>query len=159
MSDHFERNYRPNVAIVVVNDEGLILCGERSDRDGAWQLPQGGIDEGETAEQAMYRELEEEIGTKEITLIGRLPGTITYDWPEHLYRDGYHGQEQTYFLVSLNPDAQISLCGPGRTQEFSNTEWLKFDELLSRMKSFKASAYKRGITALAELFPKKIKLK
>ncbi len=146
------KGYRPNVAIVVVNKEGLILACRRSDGYKVWQFPQGGIEKGETVEEAMWRELEEEIGTCDVKLIGRLPGTITYDWPPHLHRRGHCGQEQTYFLVRLKKNAVINLDSH-EDPEFDKTEWVNYDTFLERIEGFKADAYRLALEGLRELYP------
>lgn len=144
--------FRKNVAIVVVNAEGLILAAERSDVPGAWQLPQGGIDEGEDEETAMFRELEEEIGTREVDILERLPEVIRYDWPESLYDRGYRGQEQTYFLVRLRPTARIDLTTHTK-QEFSQIAWMNAEEFLKLVRGFKADAYRTAVSRFRVLLP------
>lgn len=144
--------FRRNVAVVVVNSDGLILACHRTDISGAWQLPQGGIESGETDEAALFRELEEEIGTREAEIIGKLPYTIRYDWPEHLYSRGYHGQEQTYFLVKLRPSAVLDLTRSSYA-EFDRCEWLQVEEFLSRVNGFKCEAYRAAIAAFQAMFP------
>lgn len=148
--------YRPNVAIVVINDEGLILACRRSDVEDAWQLPQGGIEANESLEKAMWRELEEEIGTADASLIGSLPDPIQYEWPEHLYERGYRGQRQYYFLVRLNRNACIDLTHH-EIIEFDKTEWLTAEMFLAKVQGFKAQAYKEAIEKLTTLFPHQIK--
>ena len=143
--------YRKNVAIVVVNKDGKILACQRSDIENAWQIPQGGIDEGETAEEALFRELEEELGTSAVEIIGRLPGSISYDWPEKLHWRGYQGQEQIYYLVRVNKDSDIRLFSQP-TEEFSSCEWVSVTEFFSRLSGFKKAAYTQGISQLQEMF-------
>ena len=96
--------YRPNVAAIIRRSDNKILVGERSDRPGSWQFPQGGIKTRETPEEALERELFEEVG---------LPGgsyrilerkePYRYLFDKGRTKEGYHGQEQTYFLVELLP--------------------------------------------------------
>ena len=153
-----EHGYRKNVAIVVVNSAGKILACRRSDKFRTWQLPQGGVDDNESAEEAMYRELEEEIGTSSVHLIGQLPDAIRYDWPDHLRKErGFLGQEQIYFLVQLDKDATIDLKRH-HTPEFETTEWLGISEFLTRVEGFKAEAYRAGLEQLHALFPDKMEL-
>lgn len=152
------KKYRPNVAIVVLNTEGKILTCRRADNTGAWQLPQGGIEPGENPEQAMRRELLEETNLSNISLIGCLPEAIRYDWPKHLFSRGYHGQEQTYFLVRIAPEAIISFSHLTNIEvEFDAFEWLSRKEFESRISGFKIEAYKNGIKQLDKLFPGLIK--
>lgn len=147
-----KKRYRPNVAIVVVNKKGQILACRRSDRYKIWQFPQGGIEKEETEEEAMWRELEEELGTTEAKLIGRLPKTLCYDWPEHLHRKGYCGQEQTYFLVRLKKKAVINLEAHD-PPEFDKCEWVSSSSFLERIEGFKAETYRAALEELMELFP------
>ena len=79
--------YRENVLAVIIDREKKILVGERADRPGVWQMPQGGIDKGENSEQALMRELREEIGTNMVTIIRKLDTKISYDFPEELSGD------------------------------------------------------------------------
>jgi putative (di)nucleoside polyphosphate hydrolase len=99
--------YRPNVAAIVRRSDNKILVGERSDRPGSWQFPQGGIKTRETPEEALERELFEEVG---------LPGgsyrilerkePYRYLFDKGRTKEGYHGQEQIYFLVELLPGSE-----------------------------------------------------
>lgn len=135
-------SYRKNVAAVVANSAGLILACERSDRTGAWQLPQGGIENGESPEEALFRELEEEIGTSDVTIIDRLNEVIRYDWPKKLYKKGYLGQEQHYFLVNLKEEGLLNLED---SVEFQSTKWMKPQEFIKVVEGFKAEAYETAI--------------
>ncbi len=146
--------YRRNVAIVVINDEGQLLACHRNDSTGIWQIPQGGVDEGESDEQAMFRELEEEIGTQEVHLIGQLKALIQYDWPDELIkRRGFHGQIQRYFLVRLKKKAKINLSHPNHKAEFDQCQWLSVSEFLDRVAGFKRRPYEEALLALQREFP------
>ena len=103
--------YRPNVAALIVNPDGNLLICERWTIPGAWQFPQGGVDTGESHEQALYREVREEVGlqAKHYEVVDRRDG-YRYLYPEtarekKLRKHGSHGQEQTYFLCHLKPGA------------------------------------------------------
>ncbi len=147
------KHYRPNVAIVVINDDGLLLACRRIDRKDAWQLPQGGIDDGEEAEMAMKRELEEEIGTNDVEIIGWLEETIRYDWPDDIaYKKGFRGQEQTYFLTKLKSTAQIDL-NTHHKPEFDDFDWITTKEFIKRVQGFKAEVYHKALTLLIRNFP------
>lgn len=125
MSDNVK--YRPNAAGIVVNAEGKILVGERSDVPGAWQFPQGGIQENETARQALRRELEEEIGlSPDDYEISQEKGPYRYRFPAGRKKAGYDGQEQTYFLVRLRPGKTPSL-EKAPAGEFSKLQWIAPD--------------------------------
>ncbi len=144
--------YRSNVAAIVLNSKGEILCCERSDRKGAWQLPQGGIEQGETTEEALFRELLEEILTNSVSVIGRLDGPIRYEWPEHLHSRGFIGQEQHYFLVRLTAAGEKEFSG-APSEEFAGFEWTGAAEFLARCSGFKAEAYRTALAAFREMFP------
>ena len=152
-----DKSYRKNVAAIVLNNSGNILLCERSDIPNAWQVPQGGIDEGEGVEEALLRELEEEIGNKDVEIIDRLPYTIKYDWPEELHRNGYCGQEQIYFLVSLKDENKIDLEANDEHQEFVSFEWVSLEVFFERVSSFKKDAYKKAMSDFLERNPEKIR--
>lgn len=151
-----QKKYRPNVAIVVVDDCGRILACRRNDLNDIWQIPQGGIDGIESPDVAMSRELEEEIGTNDVVVLGSLKNPIRYDWPEELYSRGFHGQEQFYYLVRIAPAAKIDLFAATKP-EFDAYAWLSLTEFLSRMSGFKRPVYERAFRALMEEFPGVIK--
>ncbi len=140
--------YRPNVAALVVNPVGNLLICERWTIPGAWQFPQGGVDAGESAEQALFREVREEIGLepKHYEVVGRREG-YRYLYPAHsrwkkLRKHGSHGQEQTYFLCHLKPDApQVNVNQ--REREFRAYRWIlpvEFD--LDWLPPFKRDVYR-----------------
>lgn len=142
--------YRPNVAVFVLNRHGEILTCERSDRRGAWQLPQGGIEEGENVREAALRELMEEIGTTSGKIISVLPKTINYDWPERLWRKGFRGQAQRYVIFALSPWAKIDLKRAFRKKlspkcEFRNYTFLDPKTFLSHISGFKRKAYRKAL--------------
>src|SRR5258707_10781372 len=98
--------YRPDVAIVVVNGRNQVFWGKRI-REHSWQFPQGGINPGETPEQAMYRELHEEVGLlpHHVRVLGRTRDWLRYDVPQHWikreWRGSYKGQKQNWYLLPL----------------------------------------------------------
>lgn len=135
--------YRPNVAAILRRSDGKILIAERMNVPGAWQFPQGGVDEGEDFEVAMYRELEEEIGVTPalVKLLERRDG-YRYAFPKGRLKYGlYGGQEQTYFLCEyFGTDSDIRL--DLHNQEFRTFQWIEpaaFD--LTWVPKFKKSVY------------------
>lgn len=99
--------YRPNVAAIIRRPDHKILVGERSDRPGSWQFPQGGIKTRETPEEALERELFEEVGLPRGSYrILERKEPYRYLFDEGRTKEGYHGQEQIYFLVELVPGFQ-----------------------------------------------------
>lgn len=141
---------RPNVALVVTDKSGRILIGERSDIAGAWQLPQGGIDAGESAEKAAWRELTEETGLTraEVMLAGRA-GPFSYRLPGGaVAARGFTGQEQTYFLFRLEePTAELR-----PNDEFRAFRWEEPATVLALAVDFKRPCY---TAAFRELFGEK----
>ena len=120
------KRYRPNVAAILQRADGRVLIGQRSDYPDSWQLPQGGIDHGESAEEALHREVREEVGSgPERYAITAQTGPHRYDFPFGEERRGFGGLEQTCFLSRLNEtgDAEIELsatCG-----EFQAVRWVE----------------------------------
>lgn len=152
-----QRPYRKNVAAVVLDDTGRILTCRRSDFPDTWQLPQGGMEDGESAEMALRRELQEEIGTADVEILGRLPEIIRYDWPPEVAYKRFRGQEQVYFLCRLTGLTKIdfSVCEPA---EFDCADWLGLEAFFQRIDQtanggFKFRAYQQALTALDALFP------
>ncbi|KIM11510.1 MAG: RNA pyrophosphohydrolase [Sulfuricurvum sp. PC08-66] len=142
--------YRPNVAAIIVSPRYPQTCeifiAERSDIAGAWQFPQGGIDEGESVREALYRELKEEIGTDAVEIIAEFPDWVTYDFPTGSIMERmkpFKGQKQRYFLVRLAQDAKINLST--EIPEFSQFEYVGLDTLFTRVAHFKRPVYKEVI--------------
>ncbi|ACZ12398.1 RNA pyrophosphohydrolase [Sulfurospirillum deleyianum] len=141
------KRYRPNVAAVVVSSKYPFHCevfiGSRSDIEGAWQFPQGGIDEGETPEEALFRELEEEIGTGDVEIIAEFPEWLQYDFPQKIAQKMYpfDGQSQKYFLVRLKQDDKINLVT--KEPEFCDFKFVNVDEVFDHITFFKRPVYKQ----------------
>ena len=138
--------YRPNVAAVIMNEEGEMLIAERSHIRGSWQFPQGGVDPGEGLEEALFREIEEEIGVKpELIKLLQRKGGYRYDFPKGRLKFGiYGGQEQVYYLCRfLGKDRDINLDTDHR--EFGRWRWIKPDRFdIEWVPKFKRHVY-RGI--------------
>lgn len=141
--------YRPNVAAVIVSPEypdvKKIFIAERSDINGVWQFPQGGIDSGESPAEALIREIEEEIGTKKVEVVAEYPEWIAYDFPEHVAARmrPYCGQTQRYYLVRLKPKAKINL--ETKHPEFIDYKFIDIDELFDYIAHFKKPIYEKVI--------------
>lgn len=140
-------NLRPNVALVVVDGAGRILIGERTDIAGAWQLPQGGIDAGENAETAAWRELAEETGlTRAAVILAGHAGPFSYRLPNGaVAARGFEGQEQTYFLFRLT--APTVTLRP--SDEFRAFRWEEPATVIALAVDFKRPCY---AAAFRELF-------
>jgi len=140
--------YRPNVAALMVNPAGALLICERVTIAGAWQFPQGGVDPGETIEQALFREVREEVGLEpqHYEVIRHREG-YRYLYPpqvrgKKIRKHGSHGQEQTYFLCHLKPDAP-SVDVNQKQREFSAYRWILPEEFdLDWLPPFKRAIYR-----------------
>ncbi len=137
--------YRPNVAMIVLSpaypDEKKVFIAQRNDLNGVWQFPQGGIDKGENAKEAMFRELKEEIGTDNVKIIAEYPEWISYDFPQKIAKSmkPFKGQKQRYFLVKLKSDAKIDINT--KHPEFDQYKFVDVDEVLSITAHFKKPVY------------------
>ena len=141
--------------MMMLNRQGYIFVGKRIDqRAEAWQMPQGGIDEGEDARAAVLRELKEEIGTANVAILREHKEWLTYDLPPHLVgvvlEGRYRGQKQKWFALRfLGRDSEIDIATPH--QEFSEWRWVEADQLLRLIVPFKRDTYKKVIAAFRDL--------
>ena len=141
--------YRPNVAMIIVSNnypvKKEIFIAQRNDLTDIWQFPQGGIDEGEEALEAMYRELKEEIGTKKVKIIAEYPEWLSYDFPTKIAKKmkPFKGQKQKYYLVKLKKSAKINI--ETKHPEFSNYKFVDVDDVLDLSAYFKQAVYKKVI--------------
>lgn len=144
---HDEALYRPGVGIVLFNRQGYVFVGERLDNPGAWQMPQGGIDDGEDIDLAVFREMEEEIGTRNARVLGMIEEWIYYDIPEHtarkLWDNKYRGQRQKWIALEfLGDDTEIKLDAFSHP-EFGQWQWVPITALLEYVVPFKRDVYRR----------------
>jgi putative (di)nucleoside polyphosphate hydrolase len=141
--------YRPNVAMIIVStnypQKKEIFIAQRNDLSDIWQFPQGGIDEGEEVKEALFRELEEEIGTDDVKIVAEYPEWISYDFPPKIAEKmkPYRGQKQKYFLVKLENSAKIDINTSH--PEFSAYKFVGVDEVLGLSASFKQEVYETVI--------------
>ncbi len=158
--------YRPCVGIMVLNAEGKVFVGRRiaepqGEMDGAsklWQMPQGGIDEGEDPLKAAIRELYEETGIRSVALLAATDGWIRYELPPELVgialKGRFRGQMQKWFAFRFEGDeSEIQIDPPpgGHTAEFSEWSWKTMDEVLELIVPFKRSVYDDVIAAFRPL--------
>jgi len=144
------KDYRPNVAAIVLSSDYPQKCefmlSRRNGMKKGWQFPQGGIDEGESLTDALFRELQEEIGTNDVEILGEYPGWIKYDFPnksgDKLYP--YRGQSQKYFLVKLNESAKIDLYAHS-IPEFDEYKFVSQTELFKKATFLKRNTYRRVV--------------
>ena len=137
---------RSGVGIVLLNKENKVFVGKRIDNSkNFWQMPQGGVDEGEDFLKAAYRELEEETSIKNVELIKELDGTITYELPDRLlgliWKGKYRGQKQKWFLMRfVGSDGEINI--KTKHPEFLEWKWVELDKITDLVVDFKLHVYK-----------------
>jgi putative (di)nucleoside polyphosphate hydrolase len=146
--------YRPNVGIVLCNAKNEVFWGKRV-REHAWQFPQGGIKAGESPEQAMYRELKEEVGLDpcHVKILGRTRDWLRYDVPQHWVRREsrgiYRGQKQIWYLLRLvGRDCDVCLRHTDHP-EFDAWRWHEYWVPLDSVIEFKREVYCRALNELA----------
>ncbi|MFM7333267.1 MAG: RNA pyrophosphohydrolase [Tabrizicola sp.] len=143
--------YRPCVGVVLIDARGMVFVGQRIDSPSpAWQMPQGGIDEGEKPREAAYRELWEEtsVTRDKVEFVGKTHGWVTYDLPPELlgkvWGGKYRGQKQKWFLFRFkgqDSDVKIATEHP----EFSTWRWILADEMVESIVPFKRAVYEEVI--------------
>ncbi len=134
--------FRAGTVAVVKNSKGRVLAFRRTDRTDQWQLPQGGIDCGETPLQGVWRELEEEtgLGPEHVTLIEEFPEWTIYEWPEGVKRGNRLGQAQRWFFFEVLDD-DIEPVPDGC--EFDDWKWVKPRWLVDHVVEFRRPSYQR----------------
>jgi putative (di)nucleoside polyphosphate hydrolase len=156
--------YRDCVGVMLLNARGLAFVGRRAERKGAsegegqwWQMPQGGMDEGEAPEQAARRELREETGVRSATFIGQTKDWLFYDLPPELvgvaWKGRYRGQRQMWFAARFEgAESEIDLGPhPGHKAEFDAWAWAPLAELPELVVPFKRDVYAAVVAAFMPL--------
>ena len=142
-----ERPYRKGVGMVLLNAQGHAFVARRIDTTAeAWQLPQGGIDDGESPREACLRELEEEVGTAKAEIIAETDGWLRYDLPEDIadkvWKGRFRGQKQIWYclrFLGTDDDINIETAHP----EFCEWKWLPVAELPDMIVPFKRAIYEQ----------------
>lgn len=148
--------YRPCAGVMLVNRTGQVFVGQRMDSTlEAWQMPQGGIDEGEEPVDAAVRELREETGVlpDKVRLIAEAPGEFLYDLPDdmigRIWKGKWRGQRQRWFLFAFEgEDADIDIATP--EPEFRAWRWAEPGDLPTMIVPFKKTLYEQVLTAFAD---------
>ncbi|MBN8631439.1 MAG: RNA pyrophosphohydrolase [Rhodobacterales bacterium] len=143
--------YRPCVGVVLIDARGMVFAGQRIDNPSpAWQMPQGGIDEGEKPREAAYRELWEETGVTrdKVEFVGKTHGWVTYDLPPELlgkvWGGKYRGQKQKWFLFRFKgQDADVKIAS--EHPEFAAWRWILVDEMVAGIVPFKRAVYEEVV--------------
>ena len=148
MEERFKKlPLRTGVGIVVLNNENKVFVAKRIDNPkNFWQMPQGGVDEGESFLQAAYRELEEETGIKEVKLIKEIDEILSYELPSHLlgviWKGKYKGQKQKWFVMKyLGNDRDINI--KTNSPEFLEWKWIDLNKITDVVVDFKLHIYKQ----------------
>ena len=162
MPTHADLPYRPCVGVTLINPDGLVWIGRRIpkwEKDGSdqlWQMPQGGIDEGESPREAAFRELGEEVGTENAEIVAESADWLTYDLPKEALgvalKGKYRGQKQKWFAMRfLGGDNDFDIAAKdGHKAEFDAWRWAPLEDLPNMVVPFKRAIY----LALADEFSK-----
>lgn len=146
--------FRPNVGIVLANDHGQVFWARRVGGRNAWQFPQGGIQVGESPEEALYRELHEEVGLgpDTVEVLGSTRGWLRYRLPKRYVRKGQNpvciGQKQKWFLLRLLEDDAAVRLDLNDKPEFDSWQWVSYWYPLEQVISFKREVYRRAMKEL-----------
>lgn len=162
-----ESGYRPNVGIILCNRDARVFWGRRAGQDG-WQFPQGGVNAQESIEQALFRELYEEIGLgpEQVEILGRTRDWLRYDIPEELRRRNgsracrrgraplFRGQKQIWYLLRLLGDDSSVRLDASRCPEFDAWRWIDYWRALDEIIAFKRDVYRRALSELEPFLPR-----
>ncbi len=146
--------FRPNVGIILCNEERRLFWGKRVGQD-AWQFPQGGIDEDETPEQAMFRELQEEVGLRQdqVEILGATRDWLRYRLPKRFIRKQCEplciGQKQRWFLLKVLCNETDFCLDQTGSPEFDHWRWVKYWYPVNKVVYFKRHVYEQALKELA----------
>jgi len=164
MTSRLDLPYRPCAGAVLFNREGLVFVGHRADLEGKaeaapWQMPQGGIDEGESPLEAARRELWEETSVRSVEFLAEAPNWLTYDIPDDIakgrFQKKWRGQTQKWFAFRfVGDEAEIDILKPGggaHPAEFSRWAWKPLSDVPGLVVAFKQPIYREVAAAFAAL--------
>lgn len=154
------KGYRSNVGIVLSNTEGQLLWARRIGQD-AWQFPQGGIMQNESPEQALFRELWEEVGLRpqQVNILGSTRGWLRYKLPHWLVRQKQEplciGQKQVWYLLQLSGSESAIALDKTSHPEFDQWRWIEYWQPVDEVVPFKREVYSKALLELEPLLIKK----
>ena len=141
--------YRSGVGITLLNPQGKVFIGERLDNRGSWQMPQGGIEPDEIPEIAVFREMEEEIGTRKAEILGMMDDWLYYDFPDYLHKKlfngKYRGQRQKWIALKFTGDDSDIDLAYHTHPEFGAWQWVELEEMMGLIVPFKQDVYRKVI--------------
>lgn len=148
--------FRPNVGIILASPTGGLLWARRVGGQNAWQFPQGGINDTEDPEAALYRELREEVGLlpQHVTILGVTRGWLRYRLPARFVRHQEPvcvGQKQKWFLLAFNAQDDAIALNAAEPAEFDAWRWVSYWYPVNNVVSFKRDVYRRALKALSPL--------
>lgn len=150
-----QQGYRANVGIILANAQGQVMWCKRVGQE-AWQFPQGGVRKNESCEQAMYRELKEEVGLNpsDVELVASTRGWLRYRLPKRMVRHGSQpvciGQKQRWFLLQLKAESHAIVLNQDAKPEFDHWQWVSYWYPLEQVVSFKKEVYRKALKELAK---------
>lgn len=147
--------YRANVGIVIASGNGDVLWTKRVQQGDSWQFPQGGVDRNESPEEAVYRELYEEVGLQsyQVEMISQTKNWLRYQIPDHLIRKRQKprciGQKQRWFLMRLDASTDEIRFDCAEKPEFTEWRWVSYWYPVTNVVDFKQDVYRRALKELA----------
>lgn len=158
MKNDVPEHYRPNVGLMLIGPDRRIFLGRRPNQPDAWQMPQGGVDKGESPVEAAFRELREEVGTGNALLLRQTRNWIAYDVPDALqpshWKGRWRGQAQKWFALAFTGrDSDIDLAA--HEQEFDAWRWASASELPALIVAWKRPVYEAVLGEFADLVKQK----
>jgi putative (di)nucleoside polyphosphate hydrolase len=154
--------FRPNVGILLANGDGHLLWARRVGGKDAWQFPQGGINPGESAQEALFRELKEEVGldADAVEILGSTRGWLRYRLPKRFIRRGQQplciGQKQKWFLLRMLAEDHAVRLDLNDKPEFDHWQWVSYWYPLDQVVPFKREVYRRALKEMAQVLGRRI---